>query len=178
MSAKEDVHPEYERPTPENWDDWSDDQLEEYRERAERELESEARENIRELSADAREARDALLADVESRKDTQEVTLSHDGVEDEIVLSVSTTLSGMTERRVERIQGSDTVEDVLPVIVRVFEDVVETDGYDNPAVWEHIYNEAGGIILLDYLEAVLEPAMEVMESVDGFREDGPRSAPP
>lgn len=60
MAQSKDIHPEHDAPTPENRDEWSEEQLEAWAAAREQELTAEGRENAAELHADQQELLDSL----------------------------------------------------------------------------------------------------------------------
>lgn len=174
------VHPEHDRPTPDNWDDWDDEQLDEYKQAAEAELQAEAEANQRELRADEQAARDALVAGATDQIDTETVSLhEHVDIDDEIDIEVRTTLSGGAIEKLESIEEDDPASEVLPTVLDVLEEVVEgPEGYASRAVWRDVFRNAGVDVFMDYVDALTDPAEETLEAVGRFREDGPRAGPP
>lgn len=166
MTDPTDVHPEYDRPTPENRSEWTDQQLSEWGAAQEEKLEQEGRENRIELSEDQQEALDAL-ADPE-REDTAEVELADE------TLTVKTYMEGRVERKWQRVQNhQDDPEAVVDTIAEVMAWMVETDGYDDRDLWLAYREKYGMQRLMLAFTRVLEPYVEMVEEdqvVQRFRQ--------
>lgn len=171
------VHPEYERPLPENVDEWSEEQLEEWSRRQEAQLLGEVRERREELREEQEAALDALRSP--EREDLAEADV------DDMTLRVKTHANKEIEDAVadlaEAHEGPDAAADLqlirtqVPALMAWF--VEEPSEYADPAVWR-AYGERFGIGELSkaYLR-VIEPYLDANEEdrvVQKFRKVGRR----
>lgn len=169
----EDVHPEYEQPEPGNIDEWTDDQLDTYRELKHGEHASEARQRQAELSREQQES----LAVLESATRDEETYATVD-LGDDVSLTVRTKLPGDVEMRLQTIAEAENVvavkDRILDVLVGgettqgLIVDDSESDkgyGYTDRAVWEAYYARNGSEALMDVFNRVTEPAIERREEL-------------
>lgn len=166
LADPSEVHPKHDQPTPENIDDWSEDQLERFNELTDAKLTTDARrERAERLDDDSAEAAQELLGAVTGEGAEQTATVDiADGVLDEpMEAEVLTYRPGKVEKRLARIETVDDAVDAL--VFAITEMVVAPERFTNPEVWHHVYDEGGVKVLEAYLENIMGPA----ESVDSFR---------
>lgn len=175
-----DVHPEHDVLTPDNADDWSDDQIETYKAAKEADLAEQATENTAEMAKEERETLDALRSTTESADElTTTVNLgdAFDGADD-VEIEVTTKVTGELEAKFDAI-SEETDKDV-PRIANIKEEIIdailllivddpepETDQYrwGSRAVWEAFYMEEGSGGLMQVFQTISEPAMDRYEEL-------------
>lgn len=173
MSASQDpseIHPEHDRPTPANIDDWSEEQIEAFNHAKETKLEAQARDNREQLTEEQEQALELLEEPEADRTATVELG--------QRTVTVKTYLSKEMEQRIhaiERVQDnpSEAVDDVIDVLTWVIED----DDYADEEVWRAFHDRYGTKNLLLRFTKVMEPYLDEVENdsvVQKFREGGQR----
>lgn len=172
------VHPEHERPTPDNIDDWTQEQIDRWNELREDEILSEVREDRARLEEEQEEALSALR-DPE-REEWAEAEV------DDLTFKVRTYANEDVEDGVaalaEAHEGADTAADLrlirtqVPGLMAWF--IVEPEEYADPQVWREYARRFGiGELSKAYLR-VVEPYLDANEedrAVKKFRRAGRRS---
>ena len=159
------IHPEHDTLTPENWDEWTEEQREQYLEAKDAELEEEASENRTELAARELQTLDALRSTTDRDEELTE-TVSLGDAE----VTVTTKLSGRVEQvfnRVNQARGDELVEALIDGITLLIVDDDEGGKYDftSRAVWEAYYYDEGTEGLADVFEVVSDPALTRRENL-------------
>lgn len=176
-----DVHPEHDMPTPENMDDWSDEQLDTYREAKSAELEQQAQENTAEIAEEQRERIEKMRAatGADDADHTETVPLS-----DDLTLTVTTKMTGELEELFERIRQnpgdiSQLKEDLLDAIVLLIEDDPEDEDddftYQDRAFWEAYYYEEGTEGLFQVFDQLADPVLTRWNELGNSDEPAPPS---
>lgn len=165
------VHPDHDLPTPSNIDDWSDDQLEQYRRAKTTELTRDAEERRRSMSQQQRETVELLGS---TQKDAYDDALLDTVQVGDLELTVTSKLTGEVETKLDRVAGSDSLDDVVGTMIdTILYFVVDADAdadVDDPAVWRAYYDRYGTEGLFDAFEQIADPAMERREDLK-FRGD-------
>lgn len=167
------VHPEYDRPTPENFEEWSQEQLEEWERRNEEEMLGEVRSEREKLEEDQQKALDALRSP--EQVETEPVTI--DDLEFRVKTHANKEIEDTLMELAEAHSGPETAADLrmirkqVPAMLAWF--VVDPEEYADPAVWRAYGEEFGiGELTKAYLRAV-EPYLDANEqdrAVQKFRE--------
>lgn len=161
----EDVHPEYDHPTPANADEWSDAQLDRYNELKDAELDARARENRVELSVEE----EAALEQLGKETGTATVTFES-GTE----VEVKRHLTAAVEDRLDTISEAETLMAAREDIIAAMANLIEDDAYASERVWRAYAAEYGTSELFERFTTVAEPALERMEELgemDSFRSE-------
>ena len=175
------VHPEHDQPTPENIDDWSDQQIAAYNSAKAREHEQRAKQHAADLSREQRGALDQLatLVDDDAEPATETVEIG------EAELTVTTKIDGELEDRLDRISRlQDTEEpgaigESKDLLIRAILGLIVADNetgrytWRSRETWEAFYKEHGTEGLAAAFEALVEPAMQRREQRQSFREERP-----
>lgn len=177
------IHPEYDRPTPQNIEEWDESQLEAYNEAKDAELTAEAEANRVELAADEKETLETIRS--ATRRDetlTEEVDLAEafNGADEPIPVTVTKKLTGGLETKLDRI-ASEQRKDV-PRIAEIRDAVIDAivalivdDGEDgrytfrSRALWEAYYYDEGMVGLMNVFDVVADPALERYERLGNSR---------
>lgn len=175
MAAQpEEIHPEHERPTPENFDEWTDEQIDAWNSLQEQRLDKEVKDQRRERDAETQEALEALRDPEE--EDTAEVELG------QTTLTVKTTTNAKVEQLLERLERNRDDADVqrrfIPQVIAWF--VESPEEYTEPDIWREYAREFGRPELAIVMLRVIEPTAERTESeevVRRFRDRASGSAP-
>lgn len=172
------VHPDYERPAPDNIDEWSDEQLQAYKDAKEVEHEQEAQERKAELS---REQRDTLAQLEKATNNDGDIPTEQVDIGDATV-TVKAKMTGTMEQRFDTIADAETPGDVSGILIDAVTDLIvddeEPDGeaYDftDRATWEAYYAKHGSEGLMQIFEVVSDPAMTRRENLKfrGQERDG------
>lgn len=185
LPAPEDVHPEHDMLTDANAEDWSEEQVEQYKAAREAQLAGEASENMADLAKEERNTLEALKSATKSEAD-EELTTTRDigGVE----VTVTTKVSGKLESKFDAI--SDESEKEVPRIRNIKEEIIdailllivddpepEDSAYDwqSRATWEAFYMDHGSEGLMQVFETLSEPAMERYEQLGNSQSRTQRS---
>jgi hypothetical protein len=177
------VHPEYDRLTPENADEWSDDQIAEYKRRKQADLHAEAEENSADLAAEEREALKRLRSATDTDDHpTETVTIGDDVTGEAVDLEVSTKVTGRIEQKFDRITEEQQKETprienikgaVIDCITALIADGPEPDSdpvrWDSRALWEAYYLEEGSEGLMGVFETISKPALDRYEELGNSR---------
>lgn len=158
--APEDVHPEHDVLTPENAEDWTDEQLEAYEEAKRAEHAAESEQNRREFTEQQQAALDRLSKPSENDRAT--VPINADGDE----VTVRTSLSPSMEQTFVRVVQED-IDDVTGAVYDLIVHVIEDEEYADRAVWEAFYADNGTAALRDMFHLLLEPYIDRMQEVEG-----------
>lgn len=165
------VHPEHDELTPENSDDWSEEQAERYTDLKEATLEDDAQQNRRELAAEEREALDALR---EATQDDEPLTATVEFGDAELIVTKKVT--GELEQKFDRI--TEEQEEEYPKIANIKDAIIDAillvlEDDDEPAddpvdfqsreIWERYYEKEGSAGLMEVFETVAEPALQRYE---------------
>jgi len=176
-SRPEDVHSEYDQPTPENIDEWTDDQLQRFNELKELEHEQEVQENRAELSREQQETLEVL----ESATLPEDEELTETVQLDEAEVVVTKRLTGELERMFTYIQmNSDDLEGIANALIDAITALIVDDNekgkyrFAERAVWEEYYRRNGTEGLIDVFDIVSEPALSRQEALRKFRSEGSR----
>ena len=184
------IHPEHDTLTPENWDEWTEEQREQYLEAKDEELEADAEQSKAEMARSEREAL-AFLKSTTEREGPQHTTtvdLAEElGRPGEAPVTVRTKLTGELESKFDVIsdeQSKDVprignVKDALidAICMLIVDDTEpDADRYDfsSRAVWEAYYYDEGSEGLMEVFSAVADPALERYEQLGNSRGRGQR----
>lgn len=166
VATPESVHPTHDRPTPENIDDWTDEQLSRFNELNARRLQREAAEQRADQLDDASaETAKQLIGAVTDADAPQTTTVDiAEGILDEpMEAGVLTYRPGKVETRFARIS---TIDDAVDALVFALTEMIQSPAeLTNEAVWRHVYDEGGVRVLEAYLDNVMGP----VNSVQSFR---------
>lgn len=163
MADPAEVHPDYDRPLPDNIDEWSQEQLEEWERRNEAKILGEVREHREKLAEEQEAALDALREP--KRKEYGEAEV------DELTFKVRTHASKEIEDAVSALaeahEGPEAAADLymirtqVPAVMAWF--IIEPEEYADPAIWRAYAEEFGiGELSKAYLR-VLEPYLDANE---------------
>jgi hypothetical protein len=178
----EDVHPDYQQLTPENAEDWSEDQKARYSELKEQQLHAEAQENTSELAKDERETLEVLRSTTTDEPLTEEVNLGAELDGDDAYVTVTKRVSGALEEKFDAITEEqqsdaprigrikDTVIDAILLLI-VDDDEPDADAYNfqSRQVWESYYYDAGSEGLMEVFEVLADPALSRYEQLGNSR---------
>jgi len=181
------IHPEYDVLSPENISEWSDEQVEAYRE-----AKGAVLLGLRvELAAKERDTLDFLKSTTEPEgpQHTETVNLGEAlGKEEDATVTVRTKLTGELEAKFDAITDEqakdlprianikDAVIDAITMLI-VDDDEPDDDPYTfrSRAVWEAYYYDAGSEGLMEVFNAVASPALERYEDLGNSQTRGRRS---
>jgi len=180
------IHPEYDRPTPETIDEWSSEQLEAYNEAKDAELTAEAEQSKAEMAREEKATLEFLKSTTQEESDLHTETLNIGeelGASDDVFVTVKTKLSGELESKFDAItdeQGKDlpriaNIKDaIVDAICMLIVDDDESGKYDfqSRAVWEAYYYEEGSEGILRVFNAVAGPALERYDDLGNSRGRG------
>ena len=185
------IHPEHDVLSPDNIGDWSDEQIEAYREAKDAELDAQADENKAEVSRKERETIDFLKSTTETEGPQHYETVDIGeavGASDSVEVDVTTKLTGELESKFDAIseeQGKDlprigNIKDaVIDAITLLIVDDTESDGdrydFSSRAVWEAYYYDEGSEGLMQIFNAVADPALARYEKLGNSQTRGRRS---
>lgn len=167
------IHPEYDRPTPDNLDDWSDEQLEAYNEATEAELDEEARNARTRLTDEQEQALEQLRPDTE----TEHVELP---AQNNVTVEVKTHTNAEIEAALQAItdaasQDSSDLREIRESMITVLCGLIETEDFNSAEFWRAYGSEFGLGNLMRCVTVVAEPVMEEMEAMaqqQSFRQNG------
>lgn len=184
LPPPEEVHPDHKQPTPENIDDWSEEQLERWNEAQSQQLQAGAEQQRTEMVAEQRESLQALREAVTDDDEPETATVQLD----QATVEVKTRIPGRLESKLDRIATEeqrdipdyDAVrEEMTDAILELIVDDEEKSGYrfTDRRVWEAFYDEYGSEGLATIFEQVSGPAMDRLERLEKFRgQQGRRSS--
>lgn len=181
MSARspQQVHPEHDRPTPQNLDDWTDEQLDEFNRLKEQDLADDLEEHARESAA----ARDAALDQLAGLVDDDQATATVSLGETEV--TVREKLTGELEDNLDEIsklqdeQRPGVIGDSRDLLIDTILLLIVDDDEEGPytlqdrETWMAFYREHGSEGLASAFEALVEPALERREDLKKFRDERP-----
>lgn len=160
------IHPKHERPTPDNIDEWDEDQLEAYKETRESELLESVREKSQDLSEEQKQALDALT---ESVPDTETVDLGlGDGTE------VRTYANEAIENKLNYIRNNQDLDAIRSELCEAMEWFIEDEQYADAEVWREFARIRGIGELKQKFLITVRPYLERAnddEAVRKFRPD-------
>jgi len=165
------IHPEHERPTPDNIDDWSGDQIDAYNEAKDAEHDAEAQERQRELTREQKEALTALESATgnDGEVPTAKIQLG------EATVTVKRKLSGELEAKFDAISKNrddlgaikDSLIDACHMLIV---DDSEPDGdpvdFTDREVWEEYHRRHGSEGLADAFDKLSGPAMDRRDDLE------------
>lgn len=168
-----DVHPEYDRPTPENLDEWSEEQLEEWDRRNEAKLLGEVRERREELQADQEAALDALRSPEREDYGEAEVDDLTFKVKTHASSEIEDALAELSETQEGGVESAGDLQQIrreVPPLMAWF--IVEPEEYADPAVWRGYADRFGIGELTKAWLRIVEPYLDENEqdrAVQKFR---------
>lgn len=165
-----DVHPEHDQLRPGNIEDWTEEQIAEYKRRKEGDLQEGADERRAELSQKQRETLGKLRSAVDETDATETVQFG------DAELVVQAKLTGEIERKFDRImdaQDSGRLAEVSDAMISVITSLVIADNepdsdpvdYQDAAVWQAFHEEGGIEELGQAFETVCTPAIERVDDL-------------
>lgn len=180
------IHPEHDTLTPENWDDWTEEQRERYLEAKDAALEAENEQNRAEMAREEKATLEFLKSTTEEKSDLHTETLNIGeelGAADDVFVTVRTKLSGELESKFDAItdeQGKDlpriaNIKDaIVDAICMLIVDDDESGKYDfqSRAVWEAYYYEEGSEGIMRVFNTVAGPALERYDDLGNSRGRG------
>lgn len=165
----EDVHPEYDRPTPENRDEWTDEQIEEWNRRNEKRLEAGLDEQLRELSDEQREKLELLESATREGEPGEFVETVELG---DAEIDVTTKPGGEAELKAEELRQYEDTDRIAPAkdaLIDLIMIVVVDDDYGKRLLWEQYYRKNGADDLMTAVETLTEPWLDRTEAIESFR---------
>lgn len=169
MSAASDpttVHPTHDQPTPDNLDDWSEEQLALYNTLKEQSLGADLAADRADEQAEHEQAAKLLVDAATEGAETAEINLM-EGIkpDEEQPVTVKTYVPGDVERRLATIS---TLDESVEALVFALTTMIEApEKFTRPKLWKLVYEQGGAVVLDSYLDNVLEPA----GAVDSFRDE-------
>lgn len=111
----------------------------------------------------------ALRGGAEQSRQTHTVDLADglDGV-DPLTVEVIDSIPGRLEQAAASI-GGDGSPDSFETVCEIIAHVIQTDGFDNPAVWRSLFDEQGSTVLMTYANNALRPYYERQEQLENAR---------
>jgi len=169
-----DVHPDHDRPTPENIDEWSEEQLDRFNDLKEAEHEQQVQENRAELSQEQQKTLEAL----ESATLPEDEELTETVQIDQAEVVVRKRVTGEIEQTFTYIQKNrDDLESIANALIDAISELIVDDNEDGEyrfterTVWEEYHRRHGTESLIDVFDIVADPALSRQEELEKFRSD-------
>lgn len=147
--------------TPENWSELSEEEREEFAKKQKQKLDSAITETLAEEDEAAQEA----FAALEETEETETHTVSLTGGQEVEVLD---TMPGELERKAANARDDD-IDSGVQSMIDVMTYLIQSDGFDNPAVWEMYYEKYGSSKLLENVLSVTEPYYQRQKKLQNKR---------